>query len=61
MPDCPDAACAFCRPNQPATSHTWARRQALDAARQAVTDAKNRRTALARPADATTPGQGDER
>jgi hypothetical protein len=42
--------CATCncaddaRPAQPATSTAWARRQALDAAAQAITDARTRRT-----------------
>jgi hypothetical protein len=42
--------CATCncaddaKPTQPATSSAWARRQALDAAAQAIADARTRRT-----------------
>jgi hypothetical protein len=42
---CPDCRCAADeRPPQPSTSSEWARRQAIEAARQAVADARQRRT-----------------
>jgi hypothetical protein len=42
---CPDCRCSDdARPAQPATSTAWARRQALDAAAQAITNARTRRT-----------------
>jgi hypothetical protein len=43
MKHCATCNCADDGPTQPATSHTWARKQALDATKAAVTKARDAR------------------